>query len=137
MDDFPGIVYVNLTGLRNDWYNLSKRILILNPDEEAFVILNITVPKSLDAVGVHRFIVSANNNSTSAELRIIAEPIIYDLSPPNGVKLGSNDIIFYWKTSVKSSSELYIKAEGESNYKRYVKRQPVEYFQMVELFKRK
>jgi len=41
---------------------------------------------------------------------------IYDLSPKDGSKTGSNDVLFNWRTSEECKSELYIKQHGGSNY---------------------
>lgn len=107
---------LSLTGLNDSWYTLSRESLILNAGEEEVIILNVTVPESPDNVGEYRFNVFADAKSESAVLNVGLEPVIYELSPPNNVILSSNDIIFSWKTSVDSATELYIKSETEADF---------------------
>jgi len=41
---------------------------------------------------------------------------IMDLLPESDSKMGSNDVRFTWRTSEESTTELYIKQQGDSNY---------------------
>lgn len=107
---------LSLTGLDDSWYTLSKESLILNAGEEETVILNVTIPESPDNVGEYSFNVFVGAKSVSAVLNVGLEPVIYELSPPNDVIVSSNDVIFSWKTSVNSTTELYIKQETEADF---------------------
>lgn len=46
----------------------------------------------------------------------VQPPKIIDLLPEDESKMGSKDVLFRWRTSEESTSELYIKEQGESNY---------------------
>ena len=108
---------LSLTGLDDSWCKLSKESLILTAGEEETVILNVTIPESPDNVGEYQFNVFADAKSVSAVLNVGLEPIMYELSPPfDDIRLSSNDVIFSWKTSVNSTTELYIKLETEPDF---------------------
>ena len=114
--DIPTPVTLNLDGLDDAWYILSKESLILNAGEEEKVILNVTVPENPENVGRYLFNVFANRKPVSAVLNVELEPVVSELSPPGDVILSSNDVIFSWKTSVNSTTELYIKPETEADF---------------------
>jgi len=130
--DIPISLDLSLSGLNETWYTLSKESLILNAGEEEEVMLNITVPESLNSVGEYLFNVFADSKSISAVLNVVLEPIIYELSPPNNVVMSSNDIIFSWKTSVNSTTELYIKPETEDDFTQVIGESGLEHSVTVE-----
>ncbi|RJS72760.1 hypothetical protein CW714_04145, partial [Methanophagales archaeon] len=78
--------------------------------------LNITVPDDCNNTGTYPFKVFADSKSVTAELKVVAEPIISKLTPPDSAILSSNDVLFSWRTPVNSTTEVYIKAENESNF---------------------
>jgi hypothetical protein len=123
---------LSLSGLEDSWYTLSRESLILNAGEEEVVILNVTVPENPDNVGEYRFNVFADAKSVSAVLKVGLEPVIYELSPPNNVILSSNDVIFSWKTSVNSTTELYIKLETEADFTQVIGESGLEHSVRVE-----
>jgi hypothetical protein len=53
---------------------------------------------------------------TSAPLNVSADPLIFDLTPANDTHTGANEVLFCWRTSVTSTSDVFIKAEGEAEY---------------------
>jgi len=130
--DIPISLDLSLSGLNDAWYTLSKESLILNAGEEEKVILNVTAPENPDNVGEYQFDVFADSKSVSAVLNVVLEPIIYELSPPNNVVMSSNDIIFSWKTSVNSTTELYIKPETEDDFTQVIGESGLEHSVTVE-----
>ena len=130
--DIPISLDLSLSGLNETWYTLSKESLILNAGEEEEVMLNITVPESPNSVGEYLFNVFADSKSVSAVLNVVLEPIIYELSPPDNVVMSSNDIIFSWKTSVNSTTELYIKPETEDDFTQVIGESGLEHSVTVE-----
>jgi len=130
--DIPISLDLSLSGLNDAWYTLSKESLILNAGEEEKVILNVTAPENPDNVGEYQFDVFADSKSVSAVLSVVLEPVIYELSPPDNATLSSNDVIFSWKTSVNSTSELYIRAETETDFTQVIGESGLEHSVTVE-----
>ena len=115
--DIPIGIILNLTGLNTSWCSFDRTV-ILNAGEEKEILLRISVPPSIDNIGEYNFSVSAGGVIAYATLVVVANPIIYELSPPDSVVLGTNDVIFSWRTSVNSTSVVYIKSEYDTNYTR-------------------
>ena len=112
----PITLDLSLTGLTESWYTLSKPSVFLIAYEEEDIILNITVPDDCTITGTYPFKVFAGSKSVTGGLNVVAEPIISELIPPDSAILSSNDVLFSWRTSVNSTTEVYIKAENEANF---------------------
>ncbi len=114
--DFPTEITLDLNGLDTGWYAFSDETLFLVAGEREQVSLVVKIPESLDAVGMYPFNVSGNSLQSTANLNVVADPVITDLSPPDSVTLSSRDVPFVWNTQVASTTEVFLKAEGEAGY---------------------
>ncbi|HID43813.1 MAG TPA: PGF-pre-PGF domain-containing protein, partial [Archaeoglobaceae archaeon] len=113
---------LDLEGLNNTWYSLPETVTLV-AHEEKELPLEINIPDSCDTVGDYPFTLSATYASSTltanANLHVISQPIISQLYPADSVKLSSNDVVFSWKTFSNSTTELYIKKEGEASFTKY------------------
>ncbi len=57
--------------------------------------------------------------TATQNLRVETRPIISDLSPANGQRLGSTTVTFTWRTQLPSTSEVYIKRPTDTTYQRF------------------
>ena len=117
-DNTPITLDICISGLDESWYALSKTSAFLIAGEEEDIILNITVPDDCINTGTYPFKVFADSKSVDAELKVIAEPIISELTPPDSATLSSNDVLFSWRTSVNSTTEIYFKTESDTEFTR-------------------
>jgi subtilase family serine protease/uncharacterized membrane protein len=111
---------LNLTGVNQSWFSLDGSCQ-LKAGEVRDLPLAIAIPDTASP-GNFTLVVNATSaklNSTKAAsvaLHVSAEPIMYDITPVNNTHTGSTEVLFCWKTSVNSSSEIFIKAENETTY---------------------
>ncbi|MBN2014422.1 MAG: DUF2341 domain-containing protein [Candidatus Altiarchaeota archaeon] len=113
---FPLILNLSVSGLDAGWFTLSDESVLLVAGETRDVLLYVSVPEDCGAAGVRLFSVSAGGKSVDSVLFVDSAPIISDLIPHNYSTLSSNDVLFSWKTSVNSSTELFLKEESEPDF---------------------
>ena len=116
LNSTPITLNLSISGLNESWYTLSKTTVFLIAGEEKDVILNITVPDDCNVTGTYSFKVFADSKFVTAELKVVAEPIISELIPHDSAIFSPNNVLFSWRTSVNSTTEVYIKAETEANF---------------------
>ncbi|MFC1937725.1 CARDB domain-containing protein [Chloroflexota bacterium] len=118
-DDFT----LSATGIDATWFSLDASCH-LSAGEEKTVPLEISIPGTAGA-GEYTILVEATSSSLgstrsdSAPLSVSAAPLIFDLSPEDNARTGATDIVFTWTTSSDSTSEVFIKGEGEADYTHY------------------
>jgi len=122
---FPDSFKINLTGISKEWYSLDNELL-LGAKETAEIPLEISIPDNCSIeTGTFPFTISVYSQvlnftrGNSGNLTIVSGPIIYDIIPQDNLALGSNDVLFSWRTSANSTTELFLKAENETNYTKY------------------
>ena len=120
LDNTPITLDIRISGLDEGWYTISKTSAFLIAGEEEDIILNITAPDDCSNTDTYPFKVFADSMSVDAELKVIAEPIISELTPPDSAILSSNDVLFSWRTSVNSTTEIYFKTESDTEFTRVV-----------------
>ena len=117
----PDVFTLNVTGIRSNWFTTDNSFNFM-PGEKKEVPLALPIPEDLSNVGNFSINISATSSNVgktrnaSAELIVVRDPIISDLTPANGTSSGASDVLFTWKTSCNSTTELFIKAENETNY---------------------
>ena len=119
----PDVFTLNVTGISSGWFTTGSSYYLI-PGEKKEVALILPISEDLGNVGkfsINSSITSSNLGKTryaSAELTVVRDPILSDLMPANGTRSGSRDVLFTWKTSCNSTTELFIRAETETNYAR-------------------
>ena len=112
---------LDVKGVRNSWVSMDDSCHLKAGDSK-IIPLKISVPKGSSNKGEYSVLVKAksSNLGTSEEisvsLNVYKNPLIFDLIPANNTRTGSDDVLFNWDTSVDSTSEVFIKSEGESRY---------------------
>jgi len=111
---------LNLTGVNQSWFSMDGSCQLTAGGVGA-IPLTIAIPDTA-STGNFALVVKATSsklNSTkdaSMALHVSAEPIMYDITPVNNTHAGSTEVLFCWKTSVTSSSEIFIQAENATTY---------------------
>ena len=117
---------INVTGLPSDWFNLEKNDTFLTAGEYEIIDLNVHVPVSCDVSGSYQLNVSVTRSDTGeiksdlSEIVVVSNPVISELLPSQGTRLGSCDVLFTWKTLVNSTTVVYLKSEDEPHYGVYL-----------------
>lgn len=112
---------LQVTGLPEGWGDLNTLSLRLQPGQQETRRLRIQVPPNTTSRDV-TFTVTATASAYSLQvsaqrtLRIIAEPIITDLTPSNGAVVGSTDLIIRWNTHVPASSEVLYRSTADADW---------------------
>ena len=82
---------------------------------------NVVVPSNATA-GDYTIEVRVKSSNLGTErfayapINVSPTPLIFDLKPANNTRTGSTEIVISWRTSVNSSTEVYIKSDAEENF---------------------
>lgn len=109
---------LQVTGLPEGWGDLSELSLRLVPGQQTQQRLRIRVPSnvtSCDVVFTVTATASAYSLQVSAQrtLRIIAEPIITNLTPGSGAVIGTTDLTIRWNTHVSATTEVLYRSTSD------------------------
>lgn len=112
---------LQVTGLPEGWGDLSEVSLRLVPGQQVQQRLRIRVPSNVttrDVVFSVAATASAYSLQVSAQrtLRIIAEPIITNLTPGNGTTIGTTDLTIRWNTHVLASTEVMYRSTADAEW---------------------
>ncbi|MFX0207599.1 MAG: CARDB domain-containing protein, partial [Candidatus Hodarchaeota archaeon] len=118
--DYPDTFSFEIEGIESSWYSLNASIRLIAGEKKIFP-LKLSIPGTASAGD---FLISVKAISSNLGifkigtvfLNLSTEPIIFNLLPLNNTLLSSSEVIISWKTSVNSTSELYIKKEDESTF---------------------
>ncbi len=113
---YPINLDLGVSGLDPIWYSLERLSVFLVAGETAIVYLDVSVPGDCGNAGTYYFSISAGSRSASASLTVESMSTISDLTPPNSSILSSDDVLFSWRSSVNSSTELFIRKDSDVNY---------------------
>lgn len=120
----PTIFDLSVEGLPSDWFSLSTNEVFLQAGEWKDVTLSVTPPANA-SLSEKSFQVKATRRGTSdsrtadGKAMVVAKTEISDLLPMDGQTLPSDTVVFTWRTPVSSSSEVFLKREGETNEQRF------------------
>lgn len=109
-----------VTGIEGSWCSMDSSCQLTAGGTKT-IPLEISVPGTASS-GEFSLVIQASSSNfgttqeTSAPLNVSAAPIIFDLTPADNTRTGATEVLFYWKTSVASTSDVFIKAEGEADY---------------------
>ena len=115
------IFALDITGIEQNWFSIDNSHR-LTAGEIEVVPLDVSIPDDGYAglFSINVYASSSNTDITkndSALLSVDSNPILFDLKPDNDSRIGSNDVLFSWRTSVNSTTELFIKCEDETAYR--------------------
>jgi uncharacterized membrane protein len=111
---------LDVTGIDGTWFTLDSQCE-LSAGKSAVLPMEISIPAGA-ATGDFMVTVqeiSSNlgiDREATAPLHVSADPIIFGLTPANNSHTGATDVLFSWQTSVNSTSEVYIRVEGEPDF---------------------
>ena len=117
--------HVSIGGIDEGWWELSDHEAFLFSGETASIDLDISVPNEEDSAGKHAISIimeSENlqsNKSFQVSLYVDRDPILVDLHPKNGTRSASSDVLFTWRTSVSSSTTVFLRERGEDTFTEY------------------
>lgn len=112
---------LQVTGLPDRWGDLNELTLRLLPGQETQQRLRIRIPSNTTSRDV-TFTVTATASayglqvSAQRTLRIIAEPIITNLTPSHGATIGTTDLTIRWNTHVPASTEVLYRSAAEAEW---------------------
>ncbi len=115
---------LQVLGLDGLQISLQPAAVTLQPWASSQHVLQVQVPADTSA-GVREFTLRLTNEDDavvmerSASLEITREPQIADLLPASGTRTGNTSVVFTWRTDVFSSSEVFLRAEDETNYRSF------------------
>ena len=104
---------------------LSPSTISLIPGEIGKAELTIAVDKtypmraSVTSIFFNVFTKGNDVKRLDEELVIEKVPIIHNLQPINSWKYSSKNVTFSWHTNIEATSTIFLRAEDESNYKKY------------------
>jgi uncharacterized membrane protein YgcG len=117
--------FINISGLPVTWYELPDAPLRLNPGEEKVLELDVSIP--VDAPGGRNpFTVTLTANTfdvsvfASGLLEVTTDPEMTGIVPVDYARLGSTRVLFSWETQVSSTTEVYIRKEGETDFQHHM-----------------
>jgi hypothetical protein len=116
---------VGLSGLDSSWYGLSRTIFHLISGQTSDDTISIHIPAQAGIQGDYPFDVSVyisvldSTIIKSEVLRVVNDPIISPISPPDGMRTSSRDLDFSWYTSAICSTEVYLKPSDSSTFMVY------------------
>ncbi len=120
----PTIFDLSVEGLPTSWCALSSKEIYLQAGEWKDVTFTVTPPPDAQ-LGEKTFQIKATRRGTTdaktadGKAVIVASTNVTDLLPEDGQTLPSDTATFTWRTAVSSSSEVFLKAEDEANFRRY------------------
>ncbi len=112
---------LSVKGPYSDWVLLEKEEFLLEPGRRAYVDMEITIPLN-SSEGIVRLdleMVSDLNEVyqvASVWIDISTDPVILELRPFEGFRSGSTDIMVTWETVLTTTSKVFIREKGESDY---------------------
>ena len=111
---------LTVTGIEESWFSIVSSCQ-LTAGETKTIPLEILVPDTASAGEFSLTIQATSSNlgtvrETSAPLNVSAAPLIFDLIPADNTRTGAAEVLFCWRTSVNSTSDVFIKAESEADY---------------------
>lgn len=113
---------LSVKGIDESWWDLSDTKVLMYPGDTVVLDLNIKIPNKVDTVGSYSIEVSMlssnlkSQKSYTAKLIVNQNPILTELYPIDGTKTTSPEILFNWRTSIKSSTEVFIKTQDQDTY---------------------
>jgi subtilase family serine protease/uncharacterized membrane protein len=111
---------LTVTGVDESWFSLVDSCQLTAGETEVYP-LEISIPNTASA-GKYILTLQAtsSNLGTTKEalvaLNVSTSPVIFDLAPTNDTHTGATEVIFTWTSSVDSTTELFIKAQGKADY---------------------
>jgi WD40 repeat protein/subtilase family serine protease len=120
----PTIFDLSVEGLPTGWCALSSKEVYLQAGEWKDVTFTVTPPSDATLEEKAFQIKATRRGTTDAKAAdgkaiVAASTNITDLLPEDGQTLPSDTVTFAWRTAVSSSSEVFLKAEDEANFRRY------------------
>ena len=111
---------LTVTGIEGSWCSMVSSCQLTAGGTKT-IPLAISIPDTASASEFSLTIQATSSNigttrETSAPLNVSATPLIFDLTPADNTHTGANEVLFCWRTSVTSTSDVFIKAEGEVDY---------------------
>ncbi|GEM_PF-520827 len=110
------------SGPVREWISMDDSLYLLS-GQDAEVPLRIAIPE--DALpGNYSFQVQVNSTNlgtsreATAALDVAAAPLLVDLLPLENSRTGSDQLLVSWRTPVESTGDLFIRSEGEEEYRR-------------------
>ena len=116
---------IEISDLNESWYDLSKNRFGLTPGEYEVVLLYISIPVDADE-GTLAFSVQLETEinvmfkQIGGWMVLITDPVITDLFPKSGSRIGTTNVLFTWMTPVDSTTEVYLKKEDDGDFQKYV-----------------
>ncbi|MBN1324197.1 MAG: right-handed parallel beta-helix repeat-containing protein [Methanotrichaceae archaeon] len=112
---------ISASGPGSEWVSMDKSIN-LSSGQEAEVPLTVTIPEDARP-GNYTFAIQVNSTNlgtyrdAEAKLDLASAPLLIDLFPLDSTRTGSNELLVSWRTPVESSGDLFIRAEGEEEFR--------------------
>jgi len=114
-NDAGGVFSIDVTGLSEDWYNITNSLYITQGDVVE-IPLEISIPENCSNVGTYNFTVNVSNGEDYSivygNLTVFSYPIVTNLMPQNNTLSGSDETLIYWETSGNTSSQVFYKEEN-------------------------
>lgn len=126
LESSSDLFHLSVEGIDEEWWGLSDEDVFLFSGEISSVDLNINVPDQEQAAGPHTIIIKMesenllSNRTFMVNLIVDRDPILSDLYPRNGTRSASPDVLFTWRTSVSSSTRVYLRENKESDFTEYM-----------------
>jgi uncharacterized membrane protein len=111
---------LTVTGIEESWFSIDS-FCYLTAGEIKTIPLEISIPDTASAGEFSLTLQATSSNlgttkEALATLNVSAAPVIFDLIPGDNTRTGATEVLFTWTTSVNSTSEVFIKAQGEADY---------------------
>jgi hypothetical protein len=118
------VLLLNVTGIDDSWYSL-QNVVVLSAEETRIIPLEVNVP--LDAISgnytltlmVYSLTLDLFKTKTS-ELKLVENPILLNLVPINGSRIGTSDVSILWETPINCSSEVFVREQSETEFTRHL-----------------
>lgn len=118
----PDSFNLSADGIDPGWITLDEEVA-LSAGASAESPLKVSVPEDAMEAAYNLTLSAASYNlggsiNRTVHLDVSNAPEISDLQPEDGTRTGSDMILVSWKTPVSSTGDLFIRAEGETDYTR-------------------
>ncbi|HWQ18565.1 MAG TPA: CARDB domain-containing protein [Methanotrichaceae archaeon] len=113
---------LNLTGVETGWISLPESVDLAS-GESSQVALRVSVPENAPDAN-HTLLLRAfsrnlgGSKEMRASLNVTSAPMISDLLPEDSARTGSEEVLVAWKTAVNASSDVFIRSEVSTNFRR-------------------